>query len=189
MENCDIDTYVVQTNFNTYFWNEQINCFQDVYVLLQSWDLQEFLDATKNGISETTISLLQNTFGSNQFVFKETNFFAFLFHFLSNPISIFEIVSLVLLFIFNYKLYFAGLLILLVLKTTKEIVNFTKSENRLKNQYLLKENVMVVRRIEQNVFKKRIVNSEQLVPGDLIEITNNLQVPADVLLTYGKCVI
>ena len=49
---------------------------------------------------------------------------------------------------FKYKLYFAGLLILLVVKAVKEILNFTKQEKKFKEKYVLKENVMVVRRIE-----------------------------------------
>jgi Cft2 family RNA processing exonuclease len=34
-----------------------------------------------------------------------------------------------------------------------------------------------------------ILDSSELVPGDLIEITNNLVIPADILLIYGKCVV
>ncbi len=47
---------------------------------------------------------------------------------------------------------------------------------------------MVIRR-NKKVFKKKIINSSELVPGDLVEITNNLKVPADIVLIYGKCVV
>lgn len=48
---------------------------------------------------------------------------------------------------------------------------------------------MVIRRSNDNIIKKTIINSSEIVPGDLIEITNNLIVPADVLLIYGSCVV
>ena len=48
---------------------------------------------------------------------------------------------------------------------------------------------MVIRRNEQNIPKKRIIDSSNLVPGDLIEITNNLLIPADIVLIYGNCII
>ena len=34
-----------------------------------------------------------------------------------------------------------------------------------------------------------MIASSKLVPGDLIEITNDLRIPADIVLTYGKCVV
>lgn len=48
---------------------------------------------------------------------------------------------------------------------------------------------MVIRRDEAGISKKQIINSKELVPGDLIEITNEMIVPADVALLYGSCVI
>ena len=84
----------------------------------------------------------------NQLVFKRTSFVSFLFNLVSNPIAVFEIVFLVLLFVFKYKLYFAGLLLLILIKFAKEVINFTKKEKYFKEKYVVKENVMVVRRIE-----------------------------------------
>ncbi len=34
-----------------------------------------------------------------------------------------------------------------------------------------------------------MICSSKLVPGDLIEITNDLIIPADIVLTYGECVV
>lgn len=48
---------------------------------------------------------------------------------------------------------------------------------------------MVIRKTDQGISKKTIINSSELVPGDLIEITNNLTVPADVVIIYGSCVV
>lgn len=48
---------------------------------------------------------------------------------------------------------------------------------------------MVIRRDSDQISKKQIIDSQELVPGDLIEITNEMIVPADVVLLYGSCVI
>ena len=48
---------------------------------------------------------------------------------------------------------------------------------------------MVIRKSDQGINKKTIISSSELVPGDLIEITNNLVVPADVVMIYGSCVV
>lgn len=48
---------------------------------------------------------------------------------------------------------------------------------------------MVIRKDSEGVSKKCIVDSKELVPGDLIELTNNMIVPADIVLIYGSCVV
>lgn len=48
---------------------------------------------------------------------------------------------------------------------------------------------MVIRRDVEGISKKSIIGSRQLVPGDLIEITNNMILPSDVILIYGTCVV
>lgn len=48
---------------------------------------------------------------------------------------------------------------------------------------------MVIRKDNEDISKKTIVDSSELVPGDLIEITNNMIIPADIVLIYGSCVV
>lgn len=48
---------------------------------------------------------------------------------------------------------------------------------------------MVVRRTRDGISKKKLINSSELVPGDLVEITNYSRVPADLLLINGSCII
>lgn len=48
---------------------------------------------------------------------------------------------------------------------------------------------MVIRKDSDGISKKQIIDSQELVPGDLIEITNEMIVPSDVVLLYGSCVI
>lgn len=64
-----------------------------------------------------------------------------------------------------------------------------KKERELHDLYFYDEKIMVIRKNGENITKKTIINSSELVPGDLIEITNNLIVPADVILIYGSCVV
>lgn len=48
---------------------------------------------------------------------------------------------------------------------------------------------MVIRKDNEGISKKSIIKSNELIPGDLIELTNNMIVPADVILIYGSCVV
>lgn len=76
---------------------------------------------------------------------------------------------------------------------TYQLVTFVYSkislERKLVKKYFYQEKIMVIRKTSDNITKKTIINSSELIPGDLIEITNNLIIPADVVLIYGSCVV
>ena len=48
---------------------------------------------------------------------------------------------------------------------------------------------MVLRKDKNGNHRKYMIWSTQLLPGDVIEITNNLHLTRDVILIYGKCIV
>jgi cation-transporting ATPase 13A2 len=188
-EKLELDTYIFKFNYQLYFWNETVGMFQNIQELYKNLNLEDFLEQCKNGLTEADTKLLQNTFGKNLLLIETTNILNKILNILSHPIVAFEVICLITLYSLNFKLYFITLLAFLSIKFILDVRSQIISEKNMQKKYLYQEKIMVIRRNEQNVPKKRIVDSSELVPGDLIEITNNLLVPADVLLIYGNCVV
>ncbi len=188
-ENLEFGTYIFKYNYQLYFWNEGASIFQNAKKLFESIKIKDFLKQSKSGIFESNAKLLQKTLGSNLLIFKKTRILSKVFDLISRPIVPFELISLFVLIKLNYVIYFWALSLFLAYKFCGEIYRKINREIKIQKKYLYQEKVMVIRRNEQKVHKKKIIDSSNLVPGDLIEITNNLRIPADVVLIYGSCVV
>lgn len=188
-EKLELDTYVFKFNYQLYFWNENVGIFQNIKELYKSLNLKDFLEQTKNGLFESDSKLLHNTFGQNLLIINKTRFYTKILNLLAEPIVSYEAICLIILYCLDFTLYFWTLVIFLISKFILDLRKEILAEKKIQKKYLYQEKIMVIRRNEQNVCKKRIVNSSELVPGDLIEITNNLLIPADVVLIYGNCIV
>lgn len=96
---------------------------------------------------------------------------------------------MLLLHLLSLKSYLFFLALFLFYQFVSEVLRQGEKEARLNGYIEKKGQVMVIRRDEAGIPKKQIVDSKELVPGDLIEITNEMSVPADVVLLFGSCVV
>lgn len=108
---------------------------------------------------------------------------------LSEPIVAFEVFYLLLLYLLNFQTYFGFLLLLLAYQFISILSSRIHQEREIQKKYYYEGKIMVIRRDKEGISKKTIVDSSCLVPGDLIEVTNNMLVPADIVLVYGSCVV
>ena len=122
-------------------------------------------------------------------IIKVTSVFSRGINILCKPIATFEILFLILLHVLNLRSYFIFLSLFLLYQLISEIISQGEKEQRLNSLTEKDSKVMVIRRDSGEISKKQIIDSKELVPGDLIEITNEMIVPADVVLLYGSCVI
>lgn len=185
----ELDTFAFEFNYQVYIWDDN-NChFKNLRCLSQTQKVSALLADSKQGKTEDEVSQLKATFGVNVIDLTDKPLSVKSLAILSRPLAIFQILSLFVLFYLRYHAYFYFVLIYSIFEFISELNKSRSSFNKLREDYFFNEKVMVIRSTDKKIHKKKIVDSTELVPGDLIEITNNLVLPADVMLIYGSCIV
>ena len=184
-----LETFVFNYDYQTYIWEEEGEKFRNVRVMTEAQKVSFILANAKNGQTEEDVEKLRTTFGKNTTDLKDDSLYKKITSIISKPVVVFQIVSLFVLFYLRYHAYFYFVLICLLVKLFTDLYKSCREFEKLRKSNYSRENVMVIRSADGKIHKKRIIDSSELVPGDLIELTNNLTIPADVVLIYGSCVV
>jgi len=72
----------------------------------------------------------------------------------------------------------------MMLEVVFEVRDISQSTSRIKAMVEWKTTVDVVRDKEMVT-----VDSDEIVPGDIVKITSKSKIPADILITNGRCII
>ena len=185
----ELDTYVFRYNYQTYYYNDFLGCFQNLKQLRMGEKLPKFLAEYKDGMTDEEATLLQHTLGENCLRLMAPSLPNRIISILSRPAASIKLFSVVVLLQLHYKIYLWFVLGYLIYQIVTEVKAERKMFQDTQAAYYLDEKLMVVRNSKGEIHKKRITDSANLVPGDLIEITDNLVVPADVVLVNGSCII
>ena len=105
-----------------------------------------------------------------------------------NPFFLFQFFSTVLWFYENYRLY-AGVIIVMTVASLANVVRETRREiDTVQKRALYRCRTRVFR---PYLRKDRFVeiSSEDLVPGDLMQISAHQKLPCDLILLNGTCVV
>lgn len=145
--------------------------------------------AYRNGRLEDEIVQVQETFGENNLETTRRIPTCILQKLILSPLVVFELLCLLLLFTTNQLLYFYGMLCVISIFSYYEVAAILQRESKIKISTAFSDKIMVVRRTREGISKKKLINSSDLVPGDLVEVTNYSRVPADLLLINGSCII
>lgn len=185
----ELDTYAFVFNYQTYFWNSALCRFQNIRRLTEKKPVRDFLAENRNGRADDEVDQLKETYGQNLLRLHAPSAARNFFELLAHPIATFELLSLFVLYYLHYRVYFCFTLLYILYQLIHELHQTSLAARQLQKSCLFNEKVMVIRQTKNNVHKKKIIDSAELVPGDLIEITNNLLLPADVVLIYGSCIV
>ena len=185
----ELDTFIFEYNYQVYYWNDNNGHFRNLRCLSQTQMVSAILADSKQGKTEDEVSQLRSTFGVNVIDLKDKPIYTKVLAILARPLALFQILSLFVLFYLRYHAYFYFVLIYSIYEFISELNKSRSNFAKLREDYFFNEKVMVIRSTDKKIHKKKIVDSTELVPGDLIEITNNLVIPADVMLIYGSCIV
>ena len=94
----------------------------------------------------------------------------------------------------EYQIYASIILIITFISIILNLIDEKRNFLNLKKMsaYSIQVNVYRGIREKENIYKKdlsiykKIINSTELIPGDVIEIPENLFMPADIVLLNGK---
>ena len=176
-------------NYQTYILNKENNSFQNLQEFYVKQRLADFLDENKDGKDDIEVASLQNTFGFNELLLSSISIWSRVFAILARPTATVKIFSLFVLGYLRYKLYIWFVIGYLIYQIITEIKAEKKVQADLQDAYYYNEKVLVIRNSKDGMHKKKIMDARDLVPGDLIEITDSLSIPADVILVHGSCIV
>ena len=151
--------------------------------------IHSFCDRFRKGRFSWEAGKLLSTFGKNQLVVEKQSFMRFLYIELSTPLSIFQICTYAILLIRSMYLYTSILLFMFVKSVLNEAWARMKLQSELIDISDYKTKAIVIRRNLDGSFNKAVVGFTKLVPGDVVEISQDITLPADMLLVHGSCIV
>lgn len=188
-EDIQKSAFVFSHNYQLYYLDEEHRLFQSIQELQSRIDLSIFLKENQDGKNDDEVLKLQQTFGHNELVIKPLSVSSRIFSILARPSASVKIFSVFILAYLRYKLYIWFVVGYLIYQLVSEIKSEQKNRNELQEAYYHDEKVLVIRNSKDGMHKKKIMDARDLVPGDLIEITDSLSIPADVVLVHGSCIV
>ncbi|KAG0365015.1 hypothetical protein BGZ54_006946 [Gamsiella multidivaricata] len=147
------------------------------------WKDSEWSSITtcERGLERETYQERAMVFGSNLIDVQEKTIGQLLVQEVLHPFYIFQVFSMALWFADDYYYYAACILVISTVSVISELIETKKTMKRMRN----------MSRFTCNVKVWRYVGSEELVPGDVFEMTDTeLSVfPCDAVLLTGDCIV
>lgn len=185
----ELETHVFDHNYRSFFYEETSAKFKNLSEVAETEICDNFTKCYKSARLEDEVSALRDTFGPNRLQPNLKSFRSLVLDSVLTPLVFFVGCCLVLLSLNGQFWYLCMLLALFLVVLGLNVLEKYQAETKLLESINFAEKVMVVRKTGDGVFKKKIIDSSELVIGDLVEITNNLRVPADMVLTHGACIV
>lgn len=168
-----------------YIWNEEKHAF--VLLLGVSGTLIELIE-TSDGISNELRNLRLNIYGRNLINLHLKSTFKILVNEILNPFYVFEILSVILWMFDEYYQYAICVIILSGISILTSLYQTRKQNRMVKNMVDTKNKHYVT--VYDEVGGSDVIDSCDLVPGDLIEIpTEGCIMTCDALLLTGTCIV
>jgi len=104
-----------------------------------------------------------------------------------NPFYIFQVFSMILWFSDGYRLYASCILFISVVSVVVSLVETRKNLKNIRKMAYYSCPVNVMRSSNENALTQ--IESNDLIPGDVIEMPEYCFVPCDLILLQGSCVV
>ncbi|XP_046814648.1 polyamine-transporting ATPase 13A3-like isoform X1 [Vespa crabro] len=169
-----------------YIWDVTQNAFSklvgfDKYMLCSDLHLGQ-----NKGLSKEEQFLRRIVYGNNEIVVPVQSIGVLLLLEVLNPFYIFQVFTLAVWFAEEYLYYTIAIICMSVFGITSSILQTRKNQLNLKGTVASFENVRVYR--SSGIFES--ISSNELVPGDIIELPNHHgTVVCDAVLLTGQCII
>lgn len=174
---------VLFTNRNLkYEYDYALQKFKAVEFGITELTTQEIKDA--QGLSKESVRKSQEYFGKCEISFELPKFFEFMFEQLTSPVNFLIYFSIVLFFAEKLFVFAIGNLIVLILTMIILYVFIRISKTKLLKYAKSSQRIQVERDGTQTA-----ISSEEIVPGDIIFLEKNTNVPCDCVLIDGEILL
>jgi cation-transporting ATPase 13A2 len=137
-----------------------------------------------SGVDTSTRMIRKALFGSNGIRVEVKNPIALLLDEVLHPFYIFQLFSVILWCFEDYYVYAA---VIFLSSSLSAILSLIETRRNLKNLREMAKHECEVNRYYLMRFEQ--VSSDTLVPGDIIELENDMLLPCDILLFSGECIV
>ncbi|VDM39206.1 unnamed protein product [Toxocara canis] len=169
-----------------YVWHPTEMKFVGVESMDSEIALSRFHELAENGLSDVDVKKRMLIYGKNVIEVKLKPIIVLLFKEAISPFYIFQIFSVSVWFSDEYELYASIIVIMSVMSITIDVYQTRKQEINLRSMVHSSDTVQVIR----NGGHLKVVDSEQLVPGDVILIpSHGCTMQCDAVLMNGTVIV
>lgn len=182
--------YFTFTFFNVrYIYDPETKFLMNVAQKINNLPFKEFKKKYEFGRSETEIPALLNTFKKNEIMIAKPSVKEILVGEIFSLMGFLEIIFLYFVWYDGAVFYMMFLIVLAVYSKTVAVKDAFENYQSIKEYLSSGKETIVLRKNIDGGNSKFSIKSEELVPGDVIELTTNLEITADLILLSGSCVI
>ncbi|XP_011865400.1 PREDICTED: probable cation-transporting ATPase 13A3 [Vollenhovia emeryi] len=168
-----------------YVWDTTNNIFSRL-VGLDNGTMCSDLHLSRSGLSKEEQLLRRVVYGNNAIVVPLQSIGVLLLLEVLNPFYIFQVFTLSVWFAEGYLYYTIAIILMSLFGITSSIVQTRKNQINLRGTVASSESVRVLR--DTGTFEN--ISSEELVPGDLIELPRHrATLVCDAVLLTGQCIL
>ncbi|CAI2734752.1 unnamed protein product [Schistosoma spindalis] len=185
LENQTKHPYIIHKKLK-YIWNFE----SEKYELLECWDKRPYHEVL-NAPALTTdrIETRRSLYGINKIDVRLTPIIRLVLNGCLTPFHCFQVFSCVIWYCVEYEIYATCIIVFSVISLIFQVYELRKNERALKRTVCVSSKVGVCRRYDgKDDF--RLVDSTELVPGDLIAIpSSGCLMQCDAVLLMGNCIV
>lgn len=183
------ELYVFKFRFTKYHYD----IGEDAFVPVQFDFYKTYADihdTYTQGVSEgIEYDNLVDQYGKCSIVLPEKSVIKLLIHEILNPFYVFQLFSVIFWFLSNYEIFAACILFTSIISITAELIDIKRNINKLKEMVSYQCQLVVKRLDSENNVVDRKIWSNDLLPGDIIVVPENVKMPCDAILLTGASII
>jgi cation-transporting P-type ATPase 13A3/4/5 len=194
-----ISSYVLKYFINKhckYIWNDESKEFQKL-IGIDNFSLNHFNRIMQQGLSESEQTVKRSIYGYNSIEINLTPIHKLFINEILSPFYIFQLFSCTIWILDDYVYYSLCILVISVISIIYTLYSIRKNEISLRNMIHSNHTVTVLRKkfvstttnSPTQQFYEEEINSELLVPGDVVIIKNASTMQCDALLLNGNVIV
>jgi magnesium-transporting ATPase (P-type) len=174
---------------NRYCYNNEKETLENIIDQFGRLTIKEAINKYKFGRYINENLALLKTFGENKIDISKPNIIEMLVSDMLSFMGAFEICCVTLVIVDGNIIYLIFVLSLVSFSKVMMILDGFHQYNQIQKYLTHSNGIIVIRKNEDDCFSKMTISIQELVPGDIIELTSNLKIPVDALIISGSCMI
>lgn len=153
------------------------------------------ISSLSSGVSASESVRLRRRFGDNSLAVPVPSYFKLFYTEVIHPFYIFQIVSVIIWMTDEYYIYSGCIIVMAVASAIYGVWQARKNREMLADMTKTEHSVRILRKLADDAAAASPamhyvrISSTEIAPGDLVEITPDMNLPCDMLLIRGQCVI
>ena len=190
------DSHVKEARTRTLFKNRHLNyvlydeenaCSAIEMLIWKPFD--QIRQQFSRGLDQEAVGLMQSTYGPCHIDFQVPSYWELFLHEILHPFFIFQGFSVILWCVEHYYYYAVIIGCITLLSAVLNLKEIKSNLIKIRSMAFFTTTVDVYRIKDGEEVKITGVNSSELVPGDIISLTNEMKVPCDCIILQGQALL